>query len=978
MIISKKTLLSTAVKAALIGAITIPMVGCDDAETYNQQQYVEAESNFVQQQRQQLVGNVQGVVLDSNGNPLENAEVSIGTQTTTTDALGYYAFADVAAVNVVKNGDDTGLDSDNANKLVAQPIEVSVSAVGHLGGRTQVYPTAISDTQQFVYIDGFTAQAKNLYLPELAASVKATLRSDITGEAIANKTVTFEFIALNSTPQAQGEFASLASQSFSAVTDAEGAFEATGLPANSSFEVLVEGYSVDNKYVLDETGKTKNSIFTTSDEPIVSNWGEIFVTEHIVADLIRPFVRNIQYVTSSVSGTGVDSKYTGYLAKGKDGTVADGGLVFELSESVSILNRQSDGKLDENTVKVLRVLGDDSAEYLDFTTTQSSGNVNSIQINLNTPLAAGEEIDVYFEIEDFVDANANRLTTEGVAAIAQDNPDTANIDESNPYHRVADSIGEGAKSNYIKYNITAYKPATDLGDIGSVDQNDSALSETFELLSQHNAAFKGHGDYNQDGDAGTSEISQINNASNANTGALLAALAAELTKASAIPDLDKVFTNTAEIVVSLPAGTTHVDVSITTTSAADNSNAANELKRLINNKIVEMTEINNVIFIVKGVNPGDRIKITPQDGFGVANEDKAVFKTLEDNIAPTAILQDSYDVIDNDISDDGEYRVSGSSLGGDYTIDGGSRVTVEDQGELGFPYLAITPSILNIDDKKADVSGDLVNNGVGDDGDNVYDSDDYDVWSVKSATTAIAFSEEVKWTSISAPTQSSVAPGVTSNLLSNFDIVANTPASQDSDNPHAISQAQDFVIFDVKNMFTFANDNNGEKINFNGRLVDTSGNAASAAVVVVQDKLPPMIASAELKGVEGDLDSQELIITFSEDLLSKSNYTADVDASVFRIQLAGVTYSTAIENSFKASDIDISGNTVTIEINELKPEPTFVRSQEITDLKVHIADKHGNEGDTQYGDEVATTFNYNHVEKAKTLMFKVENKITAP
>ena len=101
MIISKKTLLSTAVKAALIGAITIPMVGCDDAETYNQQQYVEAESNFVQQQRQQLVGNVQGVVLDSNGNPLEGANVSIGTQTTTTDALGYYAFSDVAAVNVV-------------------------------------------------------------------------------------------------------------------------------------------------------------------------------------------------------------------------------------------------------------------------------------------------------------------------------------------------------------------------------------------------------------------------------------------------------------------------------------------------------------------------------------------------------------------------------------------------------------------------------------------------------------------------------------------------------------------------------------------------------------------------------------------------------------------------------------------------------------------------------------------------------------
>lgn len=975
MIISKKTLLSTAVKAALIGAITIPMVGCDDAETYNQQQYVEAESNFVQQQRQQLVGNVQGVVLDSNGNPLENAEVSIGTQTTTTDALGYYAFADVAAVNVVKNGDDTGLDSDNANKLVAQPIEVSVSAVGHLGGRTQVYPTAISDTQQFVYIDGFTAQAKNLYLPELAASVKATLRSDITGEAIANKTVTFEFIALNSTPQAQGEFASLASQSFSAVTDAEGAFEATGLPANSSFGVLVEDYRVDGQYVLDETGKTVASIFTTSDEPIVSNWGEIFVTEQIVADLIRPFVRNIQYVTSSVSGTGVDSKYTGYLAKGKDGTVADGGLVFELSESVSILNRQSDGKLDENTVKVLRVLGEDSAEYLDFTTTQSSGNVNSIQINLNTPLAAGEEIDVYFEIEDFVDANANRLTTEGVAAIAQDNPDTANIDESNPYHRVADSIGEGAKSNYIKYNITAYKPATDLGDKGSIDQNDSALSETFELLSQHNAAFKGHGDYNQDSDAGTSEISQINSAANENTGALLAELAAELTKASGISSPAKILTNTAEIEVKLPLDTVAVEVSITTKDGVENSNAAAELKNLINAVNFDTIDLSEKInFIVKGVTPGDKIKITPKDGFGVADETKAVVKELVDNIAPTAILQDSYDVIGDE---DGE-RVSGNSLGGDYTIDGGSRVTMETPGELGFPYLAITPSILNIDDTKADVSGDLVNNGVGDDdGDNVYDSDDYDVWSVKPATTAIAFSEAVKWTSTGTPTQSSVAPTVTSNLLSNFKIVANTPAKSDDVNNHDFSKAQDFVIFDVKNMFTFANDNNGKKISFNDRLEDESGNAASAAIVVVQDKLPPMIASAELTGEEGDIDSQELEITFSETVSSKSFYTADEGALVFRLHIAGNTYSTKLPSTLKASDIDFSGDTISIEIKELSPTPSFTKGQVITDLKVHIADSNGNEGDTQYGGELATTFNYNHVAApAETLMFKVKNKMT--
>ena len=250
MTISKKTLLSTAVKAALIGAITIPMVGCDDAETYNQQQYaVEAKENFVQQQRQQLVGNVQGVVLDSNGNPLAGADVSIGTQTTTTDALGYYAFADVAAVNVVLNED--------SHVLSAVPLIISISADGHLGGRTQAFPTAISDTEQYVYIDGFTAQAANLYLPELTASVKATLRSEITGEAIANQKVTLEFVSVDEGLEDNnnvggGEFEDIASTYYEVITDTNGAFVANNLPANSRFNVLVEGFRIENQYVLDE------------------------------------------------------------------------------------------------------------------------------------------------------------------------------------------------------------------------------------------------------------------------------------------------------------------------------------------------------------------------------------------------------------------------------------------------------------------------------------------------------------------------------------------------------------------------------------------------------------------------------------------------------------------------------------------------------------------------------------------------------
>lgn len=974
MIISKKNMLSTAVRAALIGAIAIPMVGCDDAETYNQQSYVEAQENYTQQQRQQLVGQVNGVVLDSNGNPLADADVSIGTQTTTTDALGYYAFADVAAVNVVLNGED---------EFVAMPIEISVKADGHLGGRTQAYPTAISDTEQYVYIDGFTAQAKNLYLPELDASVKATLRSDITGEAVANKKVTVEFLALNNAEL--GEFGSLASHPLSVTTDVNGAFEVFGLPANSTFQVLVEGYSVDGQYVLDEAGKTVSSVFSTSDEPIVSNWGEVFITKQIVADLINPFVRNIQHVTASADYSEADltatpvilPEYTGYLAKGKDGTSATGGLVFELSESVSILNRKSNNILDDNTIKVLRTLGTNSAEYLDFTTVQSSTNVTSIQVNLVNPLAPGEEINVYFEIEDFVDANNNRLTTEGLAA-TEDDSSTPDTDESKPFHRVADSIGVAEKANYVRYNIIAYQPSTQINGSGTIEQNVAVHVAPFETLSEHNAAFKGHGDFDQDS-APSTEISQINSAANANTGALLQSLAAALDDASAIGAPDKVFANTALIKVNFPSNTTSAKVVISS-GGVENTAATTALQSLVDG--VDLSQ--EQTFVVKGVAPGEKITITPKDGFGVENKEKAFEYDLVDNIAPTTVLQDSYDVT----GDEDGHTVTGKPLGGAVTIDGGSRVTVGEIGELGYPYLAITPAILNINDKEQDILGDLVNNGVNDDTAeaDVYDKDDFETWSLKPATTAVAFSETVKWISSSAPTQGSVAPSVTSNLLSNFDIVANTAATQDDVNKHGVSQAKDFVTFKVDNLFTFANDNNNKELTFTHLLEDTAGNNASAAKVIVQDKLPPMIASAELTGEQGDVDSQELKITFSETVSPKSTYTADDDALVFKMNIAGNTYSTSIANSLDASDIDFSGDTITIEINELNPTPNFTRAQEITDLKVHIADLNGNEGHTQYGDELVTTYNYNHVlvpatpakpeKPAEVLLFKVDNKIT--
>jgi len=902
MIISKKTMLSTAVKAALIGAITIPMVGCDDAETYNQQQYVEAAESYTQQQRQQLVGNVQGVVLDSNGNPLAGADVSIGTQTTTTDALGYYAFADVAAVNVVLNED--------SDVLSAVPLIISISADGHLGGRTQAFPTAISDTEQYVYIDGFTAQAASLYLPELTASVKATLRSEITGEAIANQKVTLEFVAVNEGLEDNnnvggGEFEDIASTYYEVTTDVNGAFVANNLPANSSFNVLVEGFRIENQYVLDEVYDDENVDLTTAKEAIVSNWGEIFVIEEIVADVIDPFVRDID-----------GASFAGRLEKGKKGTSATGGLVFNFSEAVDLLHKDSVNSLEENTIKVVfhnQGTETGTTKYVSFThNINSNASVNSIQLNLAEEIAPGQQVDVYFERADFVDAGENEL-------------DLEDYNEVNDTYKTAGQFA----NNYIQYTLFGYEGSGKLDGASTITQLTDDSGE-FLTLSQHNEALV-------DVKNVSGAIEQLNNTSSS-TDVLLLDLANQLATKAGIAAPSTLVTSTAKVAINFPENTTDAEIGV-----VDENGLA------VNGVIItpDLTSSGHgvdfddtTVFYIENTAPGHHVTVVATDAFEVVGP--TATEQLVDVVAPTTVIQNSY-LVEGD-------KVTGIASEG-IEIDGGQNVTSGIAGSLGYPYLTLAPGILDLDELVDNDNADTNSSGA-----DIYNADQFNSWQANDIVTAVAFSENIGWKSSSAPLQTQVVSSsdISESLLSSFDIVNDVTAN--GGDVVSNSAANDFVIFKVDNIFTLANSYDGKELSFNNLIVDADGVDASAAKVVIRDALPPMISAATLTQRS---DKQYLKISFNENIADKEEYTRSEEPLTLTIA------NGATEYTVDASDVDFSSSSIEIENAEINID--LNSDLEINNLRVNIADANGNDGKSQNRD-----YNYDD------LYFEATNAIPAP
>lgn len=230
----------------------------------------------------QLVAHLTGSVVDTNGAPIEGAQVGVAGESTETNENGQWRIDDVPVVNVQNNSDTpcAGNGGDSASGVAGgctgSPLRVTVSADGYLGGHTFVTPegqifssenapsiSGDSDGQtnpQVVFTDGMLVQAENLVLPQLGAQIKVNI-INASGQPYLDGDVDLDFLQADDLPDLGGgssnndeqdnEFSSAinfaASRFDAASVDGEpGSYLFAGLPADSRFNLSALGQAFND------------------------------------------------------------------------------------------------------------------------------------------------------------------------------------------------------------------------------------------------------------------------------------------------------------------------------------------------------------------------------------------------------------------------------------------------------------------------------------------------------------------------------------------------------------------------------------------------------------------------------------------------------------------------------------------------------------------------------------------------------------
>ena len=311
--------------------------------------------------------------------------------------------------------------------------------------------------------------------------------------------------------------------------------------------------------------------------------------------------------------------------------------------------------------------------------------------------------------------------------------------------------------------------------------------------------------------------------------------------------------------------------------------------------------------VVPSAYHGQKVVVTPTAAFNIIGTPITV--TLEDKVAPTTVIQDSYNYADsfNDAYVNSVAADAGFANGGELSQIGTS-------GSEGSPILYVTPRLfakdqLNNDDanfdNRADVfrslaEGNTLNTAttpaphVTSNRNFVYDVNAIANWAPVSATVGVAFSENINLVA-SESVGFSVANATPSTTLTNF--AANNSqrnedyVKDDTDQDgyhtyltHGLIQMESNDIVGLANL-----DHNGV-LDYTAAVSDTvNGNAAlSDALVVIADAIPPLVTRAEL-------DATTFVVTFNEPVVAgtstvKINNPDTADASVeYEIALSSAT-----------------------------------------------------------------------------------------
>ncbi len=798
-------------------------------------------------------GSIQGIVQDTNGNPIEGAQVYVGKRSVTTNAGGAYQIDDVAVTGLTVNQD--GDYFGGAIRVVIVP------PTGFLGATVEVYSTAVIDhgrssqgtaeeagiasTNRF--IDGFTAVAGDAVLPAVGqsgATVTGVLRSEETGEPVANHSINMELLAINGSSHAStGSEISFAAISFPTTTAADGSFEISGVANDSNLRILVGGYIVegmDANYV-----EGMPSVVTTNDEVENIHVGNVSVTAIPNEDEIAPYVVAIDEAVINATRAKLHDDVTNVLT-------------VRFSETLDAT------AIDDNSVKVRDISA--NAYLNDITITAGADSKSIVLTKTAGNFLAGHEIDIYLLRVDFQDTSGNILEFNNIEGTS----DIVKYDE----------VSVNGNTDFLNLMVELYQELNDEATIVTNEMQllvDDTAQRELTLLDQASSVFS-----DVDMEAGDFDVIDQLNVSEAQSRIINLIKASE--KAAKLDDDGIIFDSETGI-----PETTDLSVGVNTSLSYDQivrvdvarikftASNATKYKYLVTDgtsdleitpiidtesspgvEIVESLIVveetgSDVVFTLSGVEPGNVITITSVDDFGNDGASKAI--TLRDNVAVTTGLQNAYSEQD---------LTSGSTTIGQIFGDGGELANPDAQSLIGSPLLSINSGMLadqfnTTHDAVLDslyAANDVTEDDevVFDVASKVYDSKAYLDWSQNSSrTVAISFTENLVWAN------GAVAPETTATSLSNWTVLNDVALNSEGD-----SISSDIIAFSAANIFDLAN-NAGQAqtvIDFTNVIEDLSGNVATSsanAKVVIFDALPPMVSKAEYFG-------GSLVIDFNESI----------------------------------------------------------------------------------------------------------------
>lgn len=834
-------------------------------------------------------GSVQGIVQDTNGNPIAGATVHIGNRTTTTSFGGTYQLDNVAVSGITITGDGAYLGG--AISVVIVPpagylgavVTVNSSALIDDGRSDQgtTEETGTANTNRFV--DGFTAEAGAAVLPavgENGSTITGVLRDNVTNEAIANQTLNLELKDVNGGNHTTGTNAlSYTTLSYQVTTDATGNFTITGAPNDSSLTFVVGGYTVNSvaANVYNVTG------VSTDDEIETIHVGNVFVTEIPNEDGESPFVIAIEEAATNGARAKLNDDVTNVLT-----------VHFSETIQTSMIDSNSVVVRDITSGQYLKVTAAPAADGRSMTLTNTDGN------GTNVDFVAGNEIDIYLLKVDFRDSANNLLDEDSNVASNDISYDYDNVNNNADFVKLQVEVFRNLLQDAAVVTGLAQLTADDsperlAGDAEGFSNAfaDVDMQQTVNGTQQLNSADNDSGVTNDAqerlddlvlalqvagviGDSGAIELNPdgtpVTSSLGLNTGVETDIARIKFTPSNAsayrywiMRNGGVVNTNPAIDTVSSPDAENVTTASDFTTPAVV-ATGYGLIQPKTGSSFADFTS-SDVAFLLDGVQPGDIFYIQSMDEFG--NEGSTAQVTLADNVPVTTGLQDAYGELD--------LRSSTTVFGQQYG-NGAELANPDFQVLVGVPLLNVNSGMLADQNNLVDAAPDLSNlydQNFADAANNnqayiaaanlIYDKTAYAAWSADmSRTIAVSFTEDLAWTvplasDATKPAAAANAPTFSTGTanLTDWTIMNDVTVASDADVVNA-----DLIAVDVDNIFTLAN-NDGQAakvIDFTNQIEDSVGNVAVTATnakVVINDAMPPMVTEAVYNG-------SNLTVTFNE------------------------------------------------------------------------------------------------------------------